>query len=95
MFYSEDVKPDSHLGLAIGGIIMFFPTGIPALIRAVKVSRTWDDGNKKLAWELSKGAEKLGHLSITLGIIFIVVFFVLYIGFLIWAVNDLNNNFYS
>jgi hypothetical protein len=56
----------SHLGLAIVGLILFWPTGIPAIVYATRVDSRLAWGDLAGAWEASHKANVWGWVSIGL-----------------------------
>jgi len=74
--YDVNTQPHSNLGYAIAALALFFPLGIPAIIRATKVNRTWAAGDKERAWQLSLSARRLGRTGMIIGIVFYAIYMV-------------------
>ncbi len=66
--------PSNHLALAIIGIILFWPTGIGALVKAILVKKRWAEARYGDAVWLSRGAKSLGITSIILGAVFTALY---------------------
>lgn len=69
--------PSNHLALAIIGIILFWPMGIGALVKAIFVKIRWRQNRFGDAVWLSKGAKRLGIWSIILGVVISTLYVVL------------------
>lgn len=59
--------PPNNLVMAIIGLVLFFPIGIPALIKAIRVNSLWEQGQHDEAIAQSISARKLGLLAIFIG----------------------------
>ena len=68
-------RPYNFLTMAIIAIILFFPLGIPAIVKASSVNRLWDQGQYKLAIAQSASARRLSLIAIIIGAIFQTLFF--------------------
>lgn len=68
-------RPYNFLTMAIIAIILFFPLGIPAIIKASSVNRLWNQGQYKLAIAQSASARRLSLIAIIIGAIFQTLFF--------------------
>ncbi len=62
--------PKNHLVLAIIGIILFFPLGIPAVTNASNVYPSWLQGDRERAHRHSRAAQRFGLFAIIAGVIF-------------------------
>lgn len=62
-----ETRPASNLVFAIIGLVMFFPLGIPALIKAIRVNGLWAQGQHEEAIAQSNSARKLGLIAIIIG----------------------------
>lgn len=62
-----ETRPVSNLVFAIIGLVMFFPLGIPALIKAIRVNGLWAQGQHEEAIAQSNSARKLGLIAIIIG----------------------------
>jgi|GEM_PF-2732696 len=60
--------PSSHLALAIVAVILFFPLGIPALVKATLVNKRWAERRYGDAVWLSKTSKKLALWALYIGI---------------------------
>lgn len=60
-------QPSNNLVFAIIGLVMFFPLGIPALIKAIRVNGLWAQGQHEEAIAQSNSARKLGLIAIIIG----------------------------
>ena len=65
----KPVRPDNNLGKAIVAMILFWPLGVPALVKATKVNTFYNDGNYAAAEDAAKSASKWGVIGIIVGII--------------------------
>lgn len=63
-------RPSSYIVLAVIGLILFFPLGIPAMIKACAVNPYWETGNVEKAQQLSKEARKWGLIAVIVGLLF-------------------------
>lgn len=66
----------NYLGLAIAALILFFPLGIPALIKAIRVNTLQNQGNIEEAIATSKSAHKFGKLGVIIGAIIIGLYII-------------------
>ncbi len=62
-------RPSNFLTMAIIGIIIFFPIGIPAIVKASSVNRLWDQGKHELAISQSNSAKRFSIIAIIIGAI--------------------------
>lgn len=67
--FSPD-RPSNYIVLAVFGLILFFPLGIPAMIKACAVNPYWETGNEEKAHQLSKAARKWGLIAVIVGLLF-------------------------
>ena len=63
-------RPSNYIVLAVIGLILFFPLGIPAMIKACAVNPYWETGNVEKARQLSKDARKWGLIAVIVGLLF-------------------------
>lgn len=84
------------MGLAIAGTIFCWPFGIPAIVKAAKVDRLWNEGRYNEAVSMSSSARKNGMLALILGIILNVVVFIGYIAMWdsLFGYNDYYDEYY-
>lgn len=61
-------KPPQTLVLAIVSCVIFFPLGIPAIIRATKVDSLWEQGDNLGAWYMWHQSRKYARRAIVTGI---------------------------
>ena len=66
----------NYLGLAIAALILFFPLGIPALIKSIRVNTLQNQGKIDEAIATSKSAHKFGKLGIIIGAIVIALYII-------------------
>lgn len=66
----------NHLGLAIAALVLFFPLGIPALIKAIRVNTLQNQGNIDEAIASSNSARKFGKLGVIIGAIMIALYII-------------------
>lgn len=78
-------KPGARIGLAAAAIALFFPTGIPALIRAIKAQMAGRRGEIDLAWKLTDSSVSMSRISIIIGIMLYAVYF----GFYIYTLSQI------
>ena len=62
-----ETRPASNLVLAIIGLVLFFPLGIPALIKAIRVNTLWAQGQHEEALVQANSARRFGLLAIIIG----------------------------
>lgn len=67
-------KPNNYLGLAIAGLILFWPTAIAALVNAIRTNTLWDGGKQEEAVVASQAAHKWGKMSVIIGAIFWAIY---------------------
>jgi hypothetical protein len=63
-----------HLGWAIAGLIMFWPTGIPAIVNSTRVESRVLRGDIAGAQEASRKAKKFGKISMWVCIAYVVIY---------------------
>lgn len=68
-------RPSNNLVMAIIGLALFFPLGIPALVKALTVNRLWNQGQHDLAISQANAARRFGTIAIIIGAIFQTIFF--------------------
>ena len=68
--------PENHLAKAIVGTILCWPFGIAGIINAAKVNNLWNSGRYEEAVAASQNAAKWARISLTLGIILWVIYFI-------------------
>jgi len=84
-------RPDSYLALSIiSTILCCLPIGIVSIIYATKVNSNYEDGNYDEAVRASKNAKTWGLVSIGIGVLFYLGFFLLYGAILMAALSDGN-----
>lgn len=66
----NDGRPQNYLAMAIIGLALFFPVGIPAFVRSLKVNRMWDEGKHDEAVALSASVRTLSLVAIIVGGVF-------------------------
>ena len=76
-----DNPPSSNLVLAIIGTALFFPIGVPALLKAISVSRLWKNGRRTEALAQSSSAKKLGILAMIIGAVVNTLIIIVSIAF--------------
>jgi hypothetical protein len=78
----QGMPPPNHLGWAIAGLLLFFPTGIAAIIKSTQVDRYWLMGQHQMAEEASRSARTLGLISVVIAgalfVLWITVFLVMF-----------------
>jgi CubicO group peptidase (beta-lactamase class C family) len=77
-FQGQRPNIPSHLGLAIVGLVLFWPTGIPAIVYATRVDSRLVWGDIAGAWEASQKAKVWGWVSISLTLAW-VFFWILFV----------------
>ncbi|MBP2319681.1 hypothetical protein JOF56_000066 [Kibdelosporangium banguiense] len=79
------LAPPSHLGWAIAALVVFWPIGIPAIIKSTQVDRYWMTGQPVLAEQASRTAKTLGVVAVAVAgalvVIWLVMFFVFFTTF--------------
>lgn len=78
--------PDNYLAYAIWAIIMFWPTGIAAIINASRVNSLWAEGKYIEAIDASEAAQHWSRTSITWTLIImgsVTLFYIVYIALLV------------
>ena len=84
-------RPDSYLALAIiSTIICCMPLGIVSIVYATKVNSLYADGNYDEAKRASKNAKTWGLVSIGMGVLFYLGFFLIYGAIVMAALSDGN-----
>ena len=82
-------RPDSYLALAlISTIVCCLPIGIVSIVYATKVNSLYADGNYDEANRASKNAKTWGLVSIGLGILFFLGFFLIYGAIIMAALSN-------
>ena len=71
------VKPNNYLAWSIVSIILFWPTGIAAIINATKVDPAWQLGNAAMAQEHSNKARKFSMIATIIGAVGFVIYFII------------------
>lgn len=86
---SVQQRPPSPLGRAIGGMILFTPVGIPALVFAIRFLSSWSDCRYAEALQFRDRSLHFSRIAIRVGIIILIVlaaiyttYFILIIAFL-------------
>jgi len=57
----------NHIGWAIAGMLLFWPLGIPALVKCVEVAPLWYQGNYRGAEDSSRAAKSWGKAGVIAG----------------------------
>jgi Interferon-induced transmembrane protein len=72
----------NNLGWGIAGLILFWPVGLFALIKAIQVGSRQSAGDTAGAQEASDSAKKLGKIAVIVGAVLIVLYcvFVVILG---------------
>jgi len=82
-------RPNSYLALSIiSTIICCMPIGIVSIVYATKVNSSYEDGNYDEAIRSSKNAKTWGLVSIGIGVLFYLGFFLLYGAILAAAISN-------
>jgi hypothetical protein len=74
----QGMPPPNHLGWAIAGLVLFFPTGIAAIIKSTQVDRFWMMGQHRMAQEASSSARLLGMISVVVAVALIVLWMTMF-----------------
>lgn len=61
--------PPNHLGLALLGVLMFFPLGIPAFLKSLQVPRLWRAGSHTEALQAASAAKVRAVWAIVLFVV--------------------------
>lgn len=64
-----DQKPRRYLGLAIISTLFFWPLGIVAIIKSLKVDDYNALGNTEMAYYASRDAKRFGIMALIIGLI--------------------------
>lgn len=84
-------RPDSYLALAIiSTILCCLPIGIVSIVYATKVNSLYADGNYEEANKASKNAKTWGLVSIGIGVLFYLGFFLIYGAIIMAALSNGN-----
>ena len=84
-------RPDSYLALAIiSTILCCLPIGIVSIVYATKVNSLYADGNYDEANRASKNAKTWGLVSIGIGVLFYLGFFLIYGAIIMAALSNGN-----
>ncbi len=70
---------NNNLGWGIAGLILFWPVGLFALIKAIKVGSLQASGDIAGAQEAADSAKKLGKIAVWVGVALYVVFCLFYV----------------
>ncbi|MDI2031724.1 CD225/dispanin family protein [Saccharopolyspora sp. TS4A08] len=73
----------NHLGWAIAGMLLFWPLGIPALVKCVEVAPLWYQGNYRGAEDSSRAAKNWGKAGVITGAVLYGLLFLLMIVYFI------------
>ena len=68
--------PPSNLVLALVGLLLFWPLGIPALVQAARVNPQWSAGEEDAAREASERARRWGTRAVGAGVGVLVLWLV-------------------
>ena len=71
--YDVTECPPNHLAIAIIGVILFWPLGLSAIIKACLVKKRWNEGRRGDAVWLSEGAKRWGYIASLIGVVIIVI----------------------
>ena len=70
---------NNNLGWGIAGLILFWPVGLFALIKAIKVNSLSAQGDIAGAQAASASAKKLGTIAVIIGAVLIVLYCALFV----------------
>ncbi|MDZ7679576.1 MAG: CD225/dispanin family protein [Acidimicrobiales bacterium] len=56
-------RPPSYMGLAVGALLVFWPTGIAAMVHAAQVDSAWENGRGDEARRRSHEARRWSMIS--------------------------------
>lgn len=82
----------NHVGWAIAGILLFWPLGIPALIKCVEVAPLWYQGNYRGAEDSSRAAKSWGKAGVIAGAVLyglLLVFMIAYMVFMFYMFSSM------
>lgn len=85
----------NHVGWAIAGILLFWPLGIPALIKCVEVAPLWYQGNYRGAEDSSRAAKSWGKAGVIAGAVLyglLLVFMIAYIVFMFYMFSTMQQD---
>jgi len=71
--------PENHLAKAIVGTVLCWPFGIAGIVNAAKVNNLWNSGRYEEAVAASQSAAKWARISLTLGIISMVIYVIYFV----------------
>jgi hypothetical protein len=69
----------NNLGWGIAGLILFWPVGLFALIKAIKVGSLSAAGDTAGAQASSDSAKKLGKIAVIVGAVLIVLYCLIFV----------------
>ena len=75
----------NHLGWAIAGLLLFWPLGIPALVKCVEVAPLWYQGDYRGAEDSSRAAKSWGKAGVIAGAVLyglLIVLMIVYVVFI-------------
>jgi hypothetical protein len=75
----QGMPPPNHLGWAIAGLLLFFPTGIAAIIKSTQVDRYWLMGQHQMAEEASRSARILGLISVVIAVALFILWITMFL----------------
>jgi hypothetical protein len=72
---NDCIIPDHHINLSLIGCVLFFPIGICAVMKSLKIQDHYDRGELMKAKEISRQTETLAKRAITIGCLLILCVF--------------------